>query len=88
MDGNDDATGANGTDRDQPHLVITWAGPGQAAMTVTAPGITDAQLFAAAFLLDLMAREVRAGAIAQQQLGAILPEPAEFLASLRRAGRV
>lgn len=69
-----------------PRIVIEFAGVGLANMTVVAPGVKLAQLMAAAWLLDSLAREARAGAVAKEAMaglvevpGALPPEIARLL---------
>lgn len=55
----------------RPRLVISWAGPQSSDIKIEPPeGVTDGQLFEAAWLLDQYAREIRAAVLARQaQLG-------------------
>ena len=49
----------------QPRIVLTFAGPGMAECTVQLQAIQPGQLHAAAWLLDQVARELRAADQAQ-----------------------
>lgn len=60
----------------KPRLVIEFAGPGQADMNVKAEGVSPAQLYAAAWYLDAMARGQYAdgriaAAVEAQQIAAL-----------------
>lgn len=67
-----------------PTITIRFEGPGAAAMAIVpGPGVTVAQLYAAAWLLDTYAHEVRGGEIARAAMGGIIPAPADILQALR-----
>ncbi len=64
-------------------IVLTFSG---LEVTVKAEGVTPSQLYLAAWYLDAVAREVRAGTIARQALGGIVTNPAAIIDELRRSG--
>lgn len=46
----------------RPQIMLTFAGPGMADFAIAAtPDIEPAQVYAAAFVIDAWAREIRAG---------------------------
>lgn len=85
-----DQANGNGAGPGHPaaSVVITFAGPAGADPAIRAEGITPGQLMAAAFLLDCLAREVRAGQVARDAMSSVIPAPAELLTQLRRDGRI
>ena len=60
---------------------------GGVAVTI-APGTTDAQLYAAAWLLDAMAHEIRAQLQSRSAAAGLVPAAPDVLAALRQAGRL
>lgn len=71
-----------------PVLTIRFAGPGAADLTVDPGHTSPAQLYAAAFYLDTLAREVLHGAIVQAASRQIVSASPTILSELRRSGRV
>jgi len=71
-----------------PEIVISFAGPLSAEATVRAERVSPGQLFLAAWLLDALAHEVRAGEVAKAAMTGIVGAPVDMLAQLRRAGRI
>lgn len=69
-----------------PAIVLTFTGPGEAGFTVAAADVSPAQLYAAAWFLDQLAREVRQGIVTREAMGELTTAPASFLDALRRAG--
>lgn len=66
-------------------ITIRFPGPGASGADVAASNVTEGQFYEAAFLLDAMAREVRAGQAmraAAARPGAVAPTPAEINALL------
>lgn len=66
-------------------ITIKFPGPGLSGADVAADHVTEGQFYEAAFLLDAMAREVRAGQAmraAAARPGAVAPTPAEINALL------
>lgn len=66
-------------------IVITFAGPGEAAMTVEHENVQAAQLYGAAWLLDRIAAESRQDARIAAAIQA--QAAAELAAGLRNGGR-
>jgi hypothetical protein len=69
-------------------VVITFDGIGAAGMSIKAEGVNLAQLMGAAFYLDCLAREARAGALTQEAMRQLDVPFADVLAGLRREGRL
>lgn len=66
-----------------PQVVITFAGRSSSEMIVRAAGVTLSQLMGAAFYLDCLAREARAGQVSQAAVQELTPEA---IAALLRGG--
>lgn len=57
-----------------PRIVVTFAGPGLADLTISHEGgVTDGQAFAAAFLMDNWAREIRTAILQSQAMRQLVP---------------
>lgn len=71
----EDAKPANGAEPAAPcRIVITFQGPGIAELAITHQGgVTDGQAFAAAFLLDCWAREIRQAILQAQAVRQLVP---------------
>ena len=67
-----------------PAVIVSFSAPGSADMTVKAEGISLTQLMAAAYLLDCLAREARAGELARQAIGGLTPAELQAIAGLGR----
>lgn len=52
-----------------PRIIIEFAGPGAAMHVVKLDRVDPAQVYAAAFVLDCVARELRSGSLIQEVLG-------------------
>lgn len=81
-------TPANGAELAGPRITITFPAVGAADPSIIAPSVTPGQLYAAAFLLECVAREVRAGQVAQAAMAELPPGARELVAQLRRSGNV
>lgn len=87
-------TGDNGHAPDEtpappaaPVITITFAGVGMADMVLAAPGVQLSQLMAAAWLLDSVCREARAGSVAQEAMRQVIVDPMTVPAELREVLR-
>lgn len=69
-------------------IILTFGGPGLADITVSAAGVSLAQLMGAAFYLDCLAREARAGAVAKDAMRQLDIPFGDVLAKLRAEGRL
>jgi hypothetical protein len=67
-------------------IVITFTGAAGADMAVEAPGVSLSQLMGAAFYLDVLAREARAGAVTRQAMAGLVPASAITPDALRKLG--
>ncbi len=77
------------TEPERPAITIRFAGPQSAELAILCdPTVTDGQLYAAAWVLDAMAHEVRAQLVRVADPASLARVPASFLNELRRAGRV
>lgn len=79
---------AESTPVEPPRIILTFAGPGLAACTVTAPGVELAQLMAGAFYLDALARNAVEGSFRQLAAATVAPPTIADLAALRASGRL
>lgn len=69
-------------------ITIRFPGPGAAGADVAAHNVTEGQFYEAAFLIDTMAREVRAGQAmraAQRRPGLAIPTPDEIAQAVAEA---
>lgn len=57
-------------------------------ISVQADGVLPSQLYLAAWYLEAIAREVRAGTVARQALGGLTAAPGGLVEELRRQGLV
>lgn len=72
----------------KPYIAIVFGGEGMADLSLYAPKVTPAQLFAAAFYLSELARSAFGGIQAQAAARQLQSAPAGLLDELRRSGRV
>lgn len=81
----EDAKPPNGKAAPLPAITLTFAGPGQSdcVLSVT-PGVKLSQVMAAAFLLDCVARELRAGEAAKDAMRQLALPGAELPPELAR----
>lgn len=68
-------------------LVITFPADGRIDCHVEGAEVTPAEVYLAAWTLEAIAREVRAGQVMASSMRPILHDPRAILDELRRAGR-
>lgn len=69
-------------------IVLTFAGPGSADVTMRAELVTPGQVYLAAWYLDAVARELRQGQLTQQALAGAIPEDVAKIARELMAGKL
>lgn len=73
----------------EPHrIVLTFPAEGELDVQIEAVEVRPAEVYLAAWVLEAIAREVRAGQVMGSAMRGITREPASILDELRRTGRV